>query len=398
LNILIGNNSITVKDLKKTYKLYNKPIDRLKEAFNFSNKNRHREFHALEGISFSINKGETVGIIGKNGSGKSTLLKIVTGVLTPTDGSVEVNGKVSALLELGAGFNPDYTGVENIYLSGAVMGYSREEIDKKVNDILEFSGIGDFANQPIKTYSSGMFARLAFAVAMNVEPDIFIVDEALSVGDMYFQEKSFTKMKEFRNEGKTILFVSHSLTSVRNFCDRAIWIDKGKIIRDGDASSVCSEYQDYINEQKEQLHSINSLENPNRSNKIFIKQVELERDEYYIDDDIKLTIRLEFNEHIHDYGVGVIVYDTFGKLVTLYNTVRDDEYFKDVHSTIKLIVPNNDFVKGKYYISVVISDEISMFPYDRQDFVASFTIENKTNINGIPIADGYFRSKHIWEY
>ena len=188
------NSAISVKDVTKIYRLYEKPIDRLKEAMSITHKNYHRDFYALNGISFDVNKGETVGIIGTNGSGKSTILKIITGVLTPTTGEVEVDGVISALLELGAGFNMDYTGIENIFMNGTMMGFSRKEMEAKLQDILEFADIGDFVYQPVKTYSSGMFVRLAFALAINVEPEILIVDEALSVGDVFFQAKCYRRI------------------------------------------------------------------------------------------------------------------------------------------------------------------------------------------------------------
>ena len=181
--------AIQVQDVSKVYRLYDKPIDRLKESLSLSHKNYHKDFFALNGISFQVEKGETVGIIGTNGSGKSTILKIITGVLTPTAGEVKVEGVISALLELGAGFNMDYTGIENIYMNGTMMGFSRREMEAKLQDILDFADIGDFVYQPVKTYSSGMFVRLAFALAINVEPEILIVDEALSVGDVFFQSK-----------------------------------------------------------------------------------------------------------------------------------------------------------------------------------------------------------------
>ena len=179
-------NAITVNDVTKIYRMYDKPIDRLKESLHPRHKEYHKKFYALNKISFQVKKGETVGIIGTNGSGKSTILKIITGVLSPTTGSVEVEGNISALLELGAGFNSDYTGIENIYMNGTMMGFSRKEMDEKLQDILDFADIGDFVYQPVKTYSSGMFVRLAFALAINVEPEILIVDEALSVGDVFF--------------------------------------------------------------------------------------------------------------------------------------------------------------------------------------------------------------------
>jgi teichoic acid transport system ATP-binding protein len=234
----MSNIAIKVSHLTKVYKLYDKPIDRLKESLHPLKKQYHKDFYALNDVSFEIKKGETVGIIGKNGAGKSTLLKIITGVLTPSSGHVHTNGRISSLLELGAGFNPEYTGIENIYLQGTLMGYSHEEMKSKIDEILTFADIGDFVHQPVKTYSSGMFARLAFAVAINVEPDILIVDEALSVGDMAFQAKCFNKFKEFQRLNKTILFVTHSIDLIIKYCQSAILISDGKKLLQGDTKSA----------------------------------------------------------------------------------------------------------------------------------------------------------------
>ena len=210
--------AIQVSHVDKIYKLYDKPMDRLKEALGLTRKKRYVEHYALHDVDITIHQGECLGIIGTNGSGKSTILKIITGVLNPTKGDITVNGRISALLELGAGFNMEYTGIENIYLNGTMIGFSREEITAKMDDILEFADIGDFVHQPVKTYSSGMFVRLAFAVAINIEPEILIVDEALSVGDVFFQAKCFHKFEDFKREGKTILFVSHDLNSISKYC------------------------------------------------------------------------------------------------------------------------------------------------------------------------------------
>lgn len=237
---------IEIHDLVKTYKIYDKPIDRLKESLSLTHKQYSREFHALNGVNLTVKKGENIGIIGTNGAGKSTLLKIITGVLSPTSGSVTVNGKISALLELGAGFNPEYTGLENIYLNGTMMGYTREEVDVKVEGILQFADIGDFIYQPVKTYSSGMFARLAFAVAINVEPEILIVDEALSVGDVRFQMKCMNKMKELMEGGTSVLFVSHDINVIRRFCTKAVWLNKGKVEHYGEVNLVADIYLEYL--------------------------------------------------------------------------------------------------------------------------------------------------------
>lgn len=233
---------IKIEHISKIYNLYDKQSDRLKEILGFKGKKRYKESYALKDISFEVYKGETVGIIGTNGSGKSTLLKIITGVLNQTSGTVHVGGKVSALLELGAGFNPEYTGIENIYLNGTMMKYTDAEIDERLQNIIDFADIGEYIYQPVKTYSSGMFARLAFAVAINVEPDILIVDEALSVGDVFFQNKCFRKFEELKRQGVTILFVSHDIESVKAMTSRVLWIEHGEQKMFGDKIEVCNEY------------------------------------------------------------------------------------------------------------------------------------------------------------
>ena len=239
--------AISVKNLTKTYKLYCQPIDRLKEALHPLKRSYHKNFNALDAVNFEINRGETVGIIGRNGSGKSTLLKLITGVLTPTSGRAIVHGRVSAILELGSGFNGEVTGLENIYLNNIINGILESETRKRIQQIVDFAELGDFIHQPLKTYSSGMKARLAFAVAINVEPDILIVDEALSVGDAAFQRKCFSKMEEIRKGGATILFVSHSEASIVSLCNRAIWLVNGLKVLDGEPKLVTSLYLKHIN-------------------------------------------------------------------------------------------------------------------------------------------------------
>lgn len=234
---------IEVTDVTKVYKLYDKPIDRLKESMSLSHKNYHRDFYALNHISFDVKKGEAVGIIGTNGSGKSTMLKIITGVLTPTAGSIKTQGTVCALLELGAGFNQDYTGIENIYMNGTMMGFTREEMDAKLQDILDFADIGDFVYQPVKSYSSGMFVRLAFALYISVDPDVLIVDEALSVGDVFFQAKCYHRMDELKQKGTTILMVTHDLGSVMKYCDRVLLLNKGERIAEGKPGEMVDLYK-----------------------------------------------------------------------------------------------------------------------------------------------------------
>lgn len=240
---------IEIKNLSKMYKLYEKPKDRLIESLGLSRKKRYQEHYALHDVNFDIHEGECVGIIGTNGSGKSTILKIITGVLNPTEGEVKVNGRISALLELGAGFNMEYSGLENVYLNGTMIGFSEEEIDARLDDILSFADIGDFIHQPVKMYSSGMFVRLAFAVAINIDPEILIVDEALSVGDVFFQAKCYHKFEEFKKQGKTILFVSHDLGSISKYCDRVILLNKGHLMDQGKPKAMVDLYKQLLVKQ-----------------------------------------------------------------------------------------------------------------------------------------------------
>ncbi len=238
--------AIQVSDLTKMYKLYNKNSDRLKDALGLLKGDGYTEHLALNHVNLTIKKGETIGIIGTNGSGKSTILKIITGVLSPTSGSVEVDGHISALLELGAGFNMEYNGIDNIFLNGMMIGFSEEEIKARMDSILEFADIGDYVYQPVKTYSSGMFVRLAFAVAINIDPEILIVDEALSVGDVFFQAKCYHKFEEFKKQGKTILFVSHDLSTISRYCDRAVLLNQGVILGEGTPKKMIDIYKQVL--------------------------------------------------------------------------------------------------------------------------------------------------------
>ncbi len=256
--------AVRVEHLQKVYKLYQKPMDRLKESLGLTRRKLYQEHYALNDVSFQVRQGETVGIIGTNGSGKSTILKIITGVLNPTAGELEVNGRISALLELGAGFNGEYSGLENVYLNGTMMGFSRKEIDQKLDGILKFADIGDFIHQPVKTYSSGMFVRLAFAVAINIDPEILIVDEALSVGDVFFQAKCYHKFEEFKEMGKTILLVSHDLGSVGKYCDRVILLNQGVKVDEGEPKRIVDLYKKILvgQDQPQEKHISQASEAP----------------------------------------------------------------------------------------------------------------------------------------
>lgn len=242
------NFTIQVQAASKRFDIYESPLDRLKHIVFPKSDKYSKEFWALRDVSLSVNRGETVGIIGRNGSGKSTLLQIVCGTLRPTSGAIEVNGRVAALLELGAGFNLEFSGRENVYLNAALLGMAPEEIDRKFASIEKFAEIGEFIDQPVKTYSSGMYVRLAFSVAIHVDPAVLIIDEALAVGDSRFQAKCFNKIREMKESGVTLLFVSHDVGSVRTLCERAIWLDRGRVRMEGNAFAVTAQYTQFMSE------------------------------------------------------------------------------------------------------------------------------------------------------
>lgn len=248
---MFSDVAIAVKNLSKCYQVYNKPQDRLKQAFWGGRKQFYQEFWALHDVSFEVKKGQALGIIGRNGSGKSTLLQLICGTLTPTAGEIIINGKIAALLELGAGFNPEFTGRENVFMNGAILGFSKQEIDAKFDEIAAFADIGKFIDQPVKTYSSGMYVRLAFAVQACVEPDILIVDEALSVGDIFFQQKCYQRLNKLRDHGSTIIFVSHAMNDIEQFCQQAVLLHHGVVVSQGPSVEVVKQY--YLLEQHEQI-------------------------------------------------------------------------------------------------------------------------------------------------
>ena len=298
------NLAISVQGVSKIYKLYDKPIDRLKEAVSLTHKSYHRDFFALSDISFEVKKGETVGIIGTNGSGKSTILKIITGVLSPTTGTAEVSGNISALLELGAGFNSEYTGLENIYMNGTMMGFSREEMQRRMDDILRFADIGDFVNQPVKTYSSGMFVRLAFALAINVDPEILIVDEALSVGDVFFQAKCYRRMEEMMKNGTTILMVSHDMGSIIKYCDKVVLLNRGHFVAQGEAGKMVDLYKKILANQTDELAEA-LIEQKKEALGLPVGEVHTDK---------SMKERMNLNPEVQEYGDGRASFEDFGTL------------------------------------------------------------------------------------
>jgi ABC-type polysaccharide/polyol phosphate transport system ATPase subunit len=343
-----NNIAIRVQNLTKIYHLYDKPQDRLKEALNPFRKSYHHDFYAMEDVSFEIKKGETVGIIGKNGAGKSTLLKMITGVLTQTSGSIDTNGKIASLLELGTGFNPEMSGVENIYLNGSIMGFSKKEIDEKIDAIIEFADIGEHMLQPVKTYSSGMFARLGFAVAINVDPEILIVDEALSVGDMNFQVKCMTAMTRIQKRGTTILFVSHDINSVKSLCQRGLYIEGGKLIAIGNASVIGEKYEMKMREVSNTEHE-KKYEIPEKATLIVENLIESKNQS------IEFKTSKEFENRVSQFRHGTgCAKITYVELVdSNENLILEANFNQDV----KLRIFLETYTKGSISVNFQLQDD-----------------------------------------
>lgn len=406
--------AISVQGIHKRYEIYANPRDRLKQfllprlqrAAGRMPQQYFREFWAVKDVSFQIKKGETVGIIGRNGSGKSTLLQMICGTLTPTSGTVETRGRIAALLELGSGFNPEFSGRENVYLNAAVLGLSKQDIDQRFDAIAAFADIGPFIDQPVKAYSSGMLARLAFAVAVEVDPDVLVIDEALSVGDMAFQEKSFTRMKRIRDAGTSILFVSHSPSAVRNFCDRAIWLDTGHMRAIGERLSVCDQYQhameDCIRQESRSQVCVpaNALTvrdiSVDADPTIRVVAIRSDKKVYQMGEDIKIEVSLQFKELPRAYGVGMIFYDLKGNIVTILNTLRDDIYLTAQNETLTLLIRDNHFAPGEYDITLSVSDEHAMFSYDKRESCLRFHVEMERSSRGLARVEGLLRCEHEW--
>jgi ABC-type polysaccharide/polyol phosphate transport system ATPase subunit len=402
--------AISVKNLTKTYRIFGHPGDRIKQALSFGRMRFHREFTALKDVSFEIKKGETVGIIGRNGSGKSTLLQLICGILKPTSGSVECQGRVSALLELGAGFNPEFTGRENVYFQGAVMGLQRSEIDERFDEIAGLANIGEFIDQPVRIYSSGMFVRLAFAVAVNVDPDILIVDEALAVGDIEFQERSISRMKSLQSRGTTILLVTHAIPAVRNFCQRAVWLDGGNILMSGESGQVCVAYQQHVDQElqkQRKAHSPNLAlstrgRHPSGSDKIItITDATVDAQQLNVGKNLTLCFSLHFSDlaqSVSEFGLGVQIHNDAGRLVAVFNTIRDNVFLVGGVQQVRLSLPRTSFIPGHYWISANVCDRHIMFAYDEFERCASFEVLNEFNQSGIPRWEGEVACEHTWHW
>ena len=397
---------IVAEHITKQYKLYQKPVDRLKEALSLTKRSYHTDFSALHDVSFSVRRGETVGVIGKNGSGKSTLLKIITGVLTPTSGKLKVCGKISALLELGAGLNPENTGEENIYQSGMIMGLSRAEMDQKKEAIIRFADIGDFIYQPVKSYSSGMFVRLAFAIAVSVEPDILIVDEALAVGDTRFQLKCMNKFVEMQEHGVTIFFVSHDINAVKRYCERAIWINEGVIVQQGEANEISEAYLDFMRRENTQP----TPETPPREEEsanvhqalqqalasVDIASIEAVRlfqegkETDTVQHGLPLKVQVDYLvklTEVENPVVGIAIYSIDNMYICGLNTLLDRYTipWKQGRNTVALNYSPVALVGGSYYFDVALYDQTASVQIDYRVAEKHFFVQCDYNGEGIVV-------------
>lgn len=355
---------ITVKDLSKTFKLYRHPSDRLKEIL--FRRRYHKEFDAVNKVSFDVREGETLGIVGENGAGKSTLLKLLTGVLIPDTGKISISGKITGLLELGTGFNHEFSGVDNIIHNATYLGLSRQETDKKMDSIIAFTELGEFIHEPIKTYSSGMVMRLAFSVAIHAEPSAFVVDEALSVGDAYFQQKCMRRIKEFKGNGGSIVFVSHDMNSVKVLCDKAILMDHGKVIEYGEPDDVINAYNFLIAQHSrsdEVQYTADLRLNGYGSYKAMITGASLmdasaHPSEVVISGQpVSITIHLAGYESVENITLGIVIRDRFGQDIygtNSYHLNQNISIKKDEALIVTYSFREFNLGPGKYSLSAAI--------------------------------------------
>ena len=398
----MSNYAIEIKHLTKTYQMYAQPKDRLKEALHPLKKKYHSIFYALKDVNIHVGEGEMIGFIGENGSGKSTLLKIITGVLTPTSGEVFINGKIAALLELGSGFNPEYSGYDNIYLNGMVLGFSKEEVDNMIEDIIAFADIGDHIMQPVKTYSSGMFVRLAFAVAINVNPDILIIDEALAVGDLEFQLKCMEKFTEFRNAGKTILFVSHDVNAVRRFCDRVYWLKDGEVVESGDTMEVTENYDNFLKKKsiKTVDREVNKVEEHSAIDIVTIESAELLNEDLtpveMVEQDQPLIVKVVYHvkeDTLKNPVLGIAIRTVDNHYVCGLNTLLDEQKipWKKGRNEFYLHYGKMALLSGEYYFDIAIFEENATVPLLYKTKYLNMFITGKYVGEGIVVLD------HEWK-
>ncbi len=403
-------HSIRATDVGKCYHLYAQPRDRLKQFFWRGKRRFFKELWAIQKINLLVAPGEVVGIIGRNGSGKSTLLQLICGTLTPTCGEISINGRLAALLELGAGFNPDFTGRENIWMNATIIGLTQQEIVERIEPIIAFSGIQDFIDQPVRTYSSGMYVRLAFSIAINTDPDILIIDEALSVGDGSFSRKSFERIMQLRDMGKTILFCSHSLFQVESLCNRAIWLDRGKLMAEGEVKSVVAAYQTFLDKQDTSSDSQPLAENKETqpdlgkavSGHAHIQNVSVEIDSQNfshtaaISGQSTLEVIVDFasDPQLPCPTVGITIHAMDGKVLTSAGTFEDGVVLSrndGGKSSAILLIERLPLLKGEYTISAFLLCERGIHLYDSTLSIAKIHVEQQGRLRG------YFALAHRWK-
>ena len=395
-----AENAIEVHDIKKSFRVYLDKGRTLKELVLFSKRRKYEERQVLQGISFEVKKGEALGLIGHNGCGKSTTLKLLTRIMYPDSGTIEMRGRVSSLIELGAGFHPDMSGRQNIYTNASIFGLTRKEIDARVDNIIEFSELEAFIDNPVRTYSSGMYMRLAFAVAINVDADILLVDEILAVGDANFQAKCFNKLREIKANGTTIVIVSHSLGQIEEICERSIWIHEGKIQKEGNPREVHPAYLEYMGQKRPEAASEKVKSGGERpgDGRVRIKTVEVisgkegESNVFRTGEPVTLNISYNVVEKVEEASIGLEVYNGDG--VKCYSTDTRTEkmdYIKlERDGEIHLILENLELLNGKYTMDFSIKSKDS-FPID--SYTKAFSFEMYSDVKDTGIS----RLAHKWD-
>jgi ABC-2 type transport system ATP-binding protein len=375
-------NAITVRNVSKKFRLYNDRNQSLKATFSRGRRARYEDFQALDDVSLEIEQGTTYGLIGENGSGKSTLLKCMARILRPEEGSIEVVGKVSALLELGAGFHPELSGRENVYLNAAILGLSGKEVTRKFDEIVEFAGLEQFIDSPVKNYSSGMYVRLGFSVAINVDPDVLLVDEVLAVGDEQFQRRCNEKFSELRDRGKTIVVVSHGMSAMRTICDRVAWLEHGVLQQVGDAGEVIDSYIAEVQTDRQEVAD-DGLGARWGSGEAVIEHVELvgpnQRPTTRVNTGDPVTVRIHFDAHepVERPVFGFAVFSLEGMLITGPNTREAGLECDRIEGkgVVELTIPQLMLLPGTYDISVSLYDHAITHPYDFRQKVLRFDVE-----------------------
>ncbi len=393
-------SALIAMSLGKSYRRYQKPIDSLKELV--FRKQYHEEFWALRGASFRCEPGEILGVVGDNGAGKSSLLKLLAGTMQPTQGKLIVNGRVSAILELGSGFHPDFTGLENIHLGCAMLGLNAEQIAAKIDEIIDFSEIADFIHQPVKTYSSGMFVRLAFSVVTSVDPDILVVDEALSVGDQHFQKKSMDRMMAFKEQGKALVFCSHSLYHVKELCQRVIWLNKGVIQAQGDSSEVIDLYNDHVRMQNrlsiaQPVQQVGKATESKTQLTAYLEEATLLNDQkqtgkfaiYQTGDTfrVKVLAHKQSSLAIDDVHIGIIINRNDGVQCYGVSTVLDDRplYTMGNKNQLGIVyeIPQLSLLSGQYSLEIWLVDTTSAHVYDSMTSCCKFKVRQSSTEVGV---------------